>query len=120
MILLDTSIWLQYFRGSADAAAARELIRRGDVAMHDFVIGEVLLGGLSVDNENLLRSPDPAPNVEAMRVQMLIKEREWRRFAIGWVDACIVASAVVAGIMVASRDNALVSCCPEAGCLYRS
>lgn len=41
MILLDTSIRLQYFRGSEDAAAAQELVRRGDVAVHEFVIGEL-------------------------------------------------------------------------------
>ena len=42
MVLADTSIWIDHFRRS-DLRLA-QFLDRGDIAMHPFVIGELLLG----------------------------------------------------------------------------
>ena len=57
MILVDTSIWIDHFRGRDRRLA--NLLDRGDVVMHPFVVGELLLGNVQkiaemVDDLNAL------------------------------------------------------------------
>lgn len=55
-VLIDTSVWLRFLRGEDAGLVARPWITSGQALVHPFVVGELLLGGLSAENEALLRS----------------------------------------------------------------
>ncbi len=44
-ILADTSVWVDYLRHKN--APILDPLNLGDVVMHDYVIGEIVLGGIS-------------------------------------------------------------------------
>ncbi len=69
MILADTSVWIDYFR--KDLPGLGERLRRGDVVMHPFVVGELACGNFSNRQETLelleqLRSLTVAEHDEVM------------------------------------------------------
>ena len=56
-VLVDTSVWRRYFAGAAGVKALGGLLDEdGAVLVHPFVIGEMVLGGLSARR----RSSSPA------------------------------------------------------------
>ncbi len=95
MVLVDTSVWIQHFREGCPALA--DQLSEGLVLMHPFVIGELVCGNLknrSVVLSDLyaLPSVDSASNAE---VHHLVEQRKlWGR-GLGWVDAHLLASAIL-------------------------
>ncbi len=100
MILVDTSVWVEFFKGRARAAVLSELLEADEVLLHFWVLGELALGGLGRGHDAEIADLDQlpaAPRVSDSEVLDLIRSRElWGR-GIGWVDAQLAASALVAG-----------------------
>lgn len=46
MILVDTSVWVDFFRGTERAADLAEHLESNLVLLHPWVLGELVLGGL--------------------------------------------------------------------------
>ena len=63
MILVDTSVWVRFFKGAEEAMFTAQKIRENLAYLHPFVLGELLLGGLSAGNESLLQA---LPRIEAL------------------------------------------------------
>ena len=42
MVLVDTSVWIEYFRGSARSAVLKELIRNNTLCINNLVLAELL------------------------------------------------------------------------------
>ena len=78
--------------------------------MHPFVVGELLLGGLSAENEALLRSlPRCAPpSPEAL--SDFIRRHDLAGIGTGRVDAALLAAARTAGAQLAAFDTPLARC----------
>ena len=95
MVLADTSIWIDHFRRS-DLRLA-QLLERGDVAMHPFVIGELLLGRVPriaemIDDLNTLPKATVASPDEVLT---FIAARRLPGSGIGYVDAHLLAAAAL-------------------------
>lgn len=95
MILVDTSVWVDHLRtGDAELAARLEA---GEVLAHPFVIGELALGNLR-DRRQVLGAladlPQAAVAADA-EVLALIERRPLHGLGIGYVDACLLASALL-------------------------
>lgn len=91
MIVVDTSIWLEHLRvGHTGLAHA---LNATDVALHPWVLGELVLGGLSEDTHHLLRMLPRAAVAEPDEVFHLITSEQLANTGIGWVDAQLLASA---------------------------
>jgi len=55
-VLVDTSVWRYFFAGRATARPLATLLEEeGIVFVHPLVVGELVLGGLSSDQERLLQ-----------------------------------------------------------------
>jgi predicted nucleic acid-binding protein len=44
--VVDTSVWIDFWRGRAAALGLADLLRDGQVLMHPWVLGEIALGFL--------------------------------------------------------------------------
>lgn len=95
MILVDTSIWIDHLRhGDPDLV---RLLNQASVLCHPYVIGEVALGtpaerNLTLHNLRMLPLATLATDAEVMS---LIENERLFGSGIGWVDAHLLASALL-------------------------
>ena len=113
--LADTSVWVDHWRrGSAAFAAALEA---RDVVTHPFVIGELAIGTIH-PRERVLRDLhrlEMARRAEDREVLALVEaNRLWGR-GIGWVDAHLIASALLDGLVLWTLDRPLAHVAAAAG-----
>jgi predicted nucleic acid-binding protein len=109
-VLVDTSVWRRYFSGATSVRRLGALLDEdGAVLSHPFIIGEMVLGGLSGREERLFaRLPVAAP-VPHDEVLALVRGRQLARRGIGWVDAHLLASALASSAALWSVDAPLAS-----------
>ena len=109
MILADTSIWIDHFRHGNTRLAER--LMTDDVVIHPFVIGELACGSLRRRVEVLdwlgrLPSVTVASHGEAMS---MVDARKLHGQGIGWVDAHLLASAMISGTGFWTLDRRLAA-----------
>ena len=108
MILVDTSVWVDHFKRRNTTLAA--LLERAAVATHPFVIGEIALGQQNRDDVIGLLADLPAVGVIPHEdVLTLVKRRALAGAGIGWVDAHLLASAVVDRVPLWTLDRRLAA-----------
>jgi len=94
------------------------LEEEGIVFVHPLVLGELVLGGLSSDQERLLQRLPTVEWVPYEEVLSFIKRRRLARRGIGWVDAEIITSGLTSGAEVWSFDRAVVTVAGELGAAF--
>lgn len=118
MTLADTSVWVEFFRGSDRAAALAALLEADEVVLHPWVLGELVLGGLGPDRQSViedLQHLPAAPRVEDQEVLELVRARRLSGRVIGWVDANLLAAALVAGCGLWTFDRRLAAVARDLG-----
>ncbi len=108
MILADTCIWADHIdRTDADLMA---LLEAGDVMMHPFIIGEIMLGNLA-DRPKWYQLLSCLPEFLPVRhidVMHLVDTSTLFDSGIGYVDAHLCASVLtMPGAMLWTRDKRL-------------
>lgn len=92
MILADSTVWIDHFRGSERAFVTR--LDAGEILMHPFVLGELMLGSMrdrpAVFAE-LAMLPRAAVATPA-EVLTLIERQPLHGRGIGYVDAALLAA----------------------------
>ena len=109
-VLIDTSVWLRFLRGEEAGLVAQYWITSGQALVHPFVVGELLLGGLSAENEALLRSLPWSAPPSLEELYDFIRRHHLAGTGIGWVDAALLAAARAAGAQLATYDTPLARC----------
>lgn len=110
IVLADTSIWVDHFRRVESQLAS--LLEHGDIVIHPFVIGELLLGGVPkasdiLDDLNTIPKATIASNDEV--VEFIVK-RKLSGLGIGYVDAHLLASAMLTvEASIWTRDKRLLA-----------
>ena len=107
MILVDTSVWIDHLRGGN--ARLQSLLEAQQVLTHPFIIGELAVGSLRqrpVVLGHLGRMPQAAvaTNDEVMH---LIEQRDLAGIGLSWVDAHLIASAILSPAPLWTLDRAL-------------
>lgn len=108
MIVVDTSIWIDHFSEADKDLQA--LIRRGEICLHPYVFGELLLGGLPTKSEvaEQLQALAAPPVASAREAAAFIVWAELAGTGIGYVDAHLLMSArLISGGRVLTRDRRL-------------
>lgn len=82
------------------------------------VLGELVLGGLARREEELLRRLPRATTVADDEVLAFVRQRHLSRRAIGWVDAHLLASALVEGALLWSLDRDLDRAATSLACCF--
>jgi predicted nucleic acid-binding protein len=113
--LVDTSVWIDHLRQGSDLLL--ECLHGGDVLTHPFVVGELALGSMRNRAEimSLLRSLPGLPVAEHDEVLALVENRQLAGTGIGWVDAHLLASALMAGARIFTADRPLQKACRALG-----
>jgi predicted nucleic acid-binding protein len=110
LILVDTSVWIEFLRRAPPRADLRETLEAGDVLTHAFVIGELALGSLGRKRAAILADLRLLPCLPSLRddeVMQLVETRALAGKGIGWVDAHLLASALLAQVAVWTLDARL-------------
>ena len=97
MILVDTSVWIEFFRWPGRASQLTILLEAGEVLLHPFVLGELAIGDLGPDRTQVLRDLEQLPRAFAVSDEEVMRFVEARRLfnrGIGWIDAHLLASTL--------------------------
>ena len=115
MVLVDTSVWIQHFRKGERALA--DLLSDGLVLMHPFVAGELACGNLRNRSAILtdLRALPSATLALDAEVERLIEDRKLWGKGLGWVDAHLLASALLSHCAFWTRDKKLAAIAAKLG-----
>jgi hypothetical protein len=120
MILVDTSVWIAYFR--IGGSKLGDLLNQALVMVHPFVMGELACGNLK-NRARILSDLEALPSaVSATReeVMRLVEVRKLWGLGIGWIDAHLLASALLSNCQLWTLDGKLVRAAAAAGVnLYR-
>lgn len=112
MILVDTSVWIDFFRRGSGASPLVRVLADGDAWTHPFVIGELALGSLGRRRHQILADlrllPTLPVSVDA-EVHELVETRGLAGVGIGWVDAHLLSSALAARGRLWTLDRRLAS-----------
>ena len=118
MILVDTSIWIDYLRRGNEGLDA--LLKKVEVATHPFIIGELSCVNLK-NRRAILSLLDELPKVtlaEHEEVLGLVESRKLMGKGIGWMDAHLLASSLLSGTPIWTADKKLRSLSASFGMLY--
>jgi len=97
VILVDTSVWVDHLRQGLPSLAGA--LESGLVLTHPHVLGELALGNLRNRKEvlQLLDDLPAAPVATEAEVRTLIEQRRLMGRGIGYIDAHLLAAALLDG-----------------------
>lgn len=107
MVLVDTSVWVSHFRDGNNELA--NLLNNGEVLCHPLIAGDLACGNLK-DRAVILSFLKLLPmSIEAEHEEVLsfIDNNRLMGKGVGYVDAQLVASAVLTGIAIWTFDKKL-------------
>ncbi len=115
MTLVDTSVWVDHLRRHDPALA--DLLEDGAVMVHPCVIGELACGGLRrrVETLALLKALPVAATADDRETLELIERRGLHGRGLGWIDAQLLAAALLTGCRLWTRDRALSRAAADLG-----
>lgn len=115
MVLVDTSVWIDHFRKGQSMLA--ELLVEGAVLTHPFIVGELACGNLK-QREKILSSLDALPSAQPAldrEVSRMVEARRLYGRGIGWVDAHILAAALLTNCRLWTLDSRLAEVARDIG-----
>jgi predicted nucleic acid-binding protein len=107
MILVDTNIWIDFFRGNCPELG--ELLEENKVATHWIVIGELATGSLAQRAQTLadLRMLDRVNEASPRETLALIENQTLYNKGLSWADVQLLASALIHSVPLWTRDKRL-------------
>jgi predicted nucleic acid-binding protein len=122
MVLVDTSAWVRSFMGIPPFRP--EIDRLADleqVARHDLVFGELLVGDTGgrtkfLRGYSLLYCAQTVPHHEVVQ---LVRFRRLHGRGLSWIDVHLLASALVEHMQLWSADEYLMAAAKELGVAYQ-
>lgn len=120
MILVDTSVWVSFFRfGNTHLQA---LLDRVNIVCHPFIIGELACGNLQNREEilSLLKALPQAVQAEQTEVLQFIEHHRLMGLGLGYIDAHLLASALLTPVYVWTMDKKLKDAALSLNISYKS
>jgi predicted nucleic acid-binding protein len=121
-VLVDTSVWIRFLSNRAPFSEELDRLLADDAAAgHEFVYGELLVGDRG-GRQELLSSyerMEQLPAVPHSDVVAFVRARKFHGRGIGWIDAHLLASALVGGVQFWTADRPLGAIADELGIAYR-
>jgi hypothetical protein len=121
MVLVDTSVWIRSLSNRAPyAEELGRLLEQDEVAAHDLVYGELLIGDrggrkkLLADYKQMFQAPT-IPHAEVVK---FVEHRHLHGRGVGWIGVHLLASAMVKGVKLWTADPRLSAVAHELGCVF--
>lgn len=98
MVLADTSVWIRALAGQPPYVRELDrLLSAGEVAGHEFVYGELLIGDRGGRKKTLAAFEQmyQARTIRHEEVVAFVRRRQLHGRGAGWIDIHLLASAVV-------------------------
>ncbi len=119
MVLVDTSVWVSHLRdGNTELA---DLLNNGTVLCHPFIVGELVCGNLT-DRSVILSFFQLLPmSIEAEHDEVLsfIENNRLMGKGIGYVDAALIASALLTDVPIWTLDKKLAQVADDLHIKYK-
>ena len=115
MVLVDTSVWIEHFRRANPSLQG--LLNKALVLTHPFVLGELACGTIK-NRAAILGYLDALPKVTDASHEETFALMEARKLwgrGIGWIDAHLIASALLTNCQFWTLDGRLRQACMESG-----
>ena len=122
MVLVDTSIWIRFLTGTEPFASELDLLLSNDEVLgHDFVYGELLIGDRGGRAKFLAgyRAIRQVATVADREVVEFVRRRRINGRGFGWIDAHLLASALVAHSSLWTADRPLAAVALDIGVAHR-
>ena len=122
MVLVDTSIWIRFLAGKEPfVTELDQLLAEDEVIGHDLIYGELLIGerGGRVKLLTAYAEIERAPSIAHDEVVELVKSRRLGGRGIAWIDAQLLASALVAGSKLWTAETTLTAIAEGVGIAHR-
>lgn len=118
MVLVDTSIWIRFLANRLPHAGELDrLLEQEQAAAHDLIYGELLIGDRGGRGE-MLRSyalMHRIPNASHDEIIEFVRVNELHGRGIGWIDAHLLASCLIAAVSLWTADDRLARLANELG-----
>jgi predicted nucleic acid-binding protein len=122
MVLVDTSVWIRFFKNQTPYAEGLDtLLAEGAAVGHEMVYGELFVADVGgrqrwlSEYKRLLS----ASVVRHNEVVDFVRSRRLHGRGIGWLDAHLLASATVDGLRFWTADVKLEALADELSIAYR-
>jgi predicted nucleic acid-binding protein len=121
MVLVDTSIWVRFLANRSPYAAELDrLLDIEEAAGHNLIYGELLIGdsggrGKLLESYRLMRQ---ISDVHHEEVVDFVRANRLHSRGIGWIDAHLLASCLVAAVPLWTADGRLADLAHEFGISY--
>ena len=116
MIIIDTNVWISFFKGEKKALLIKDLIIENQSILHPYIYGELLLGRIADKAGYMLQALEMTSVLDKNLVYRFIKENKLHGRGIGWVDVNILMSALSGNHQVYTYDENLRKLCMDFNC----
>lgn len=122
MVLVDTSVWIRSLAKRAPfAAELGRLLALDEVAGHDLIYGELLIGDRGgrkklLDAYELIHQAPVVPHDEVVE---FVRSRKLHGLGAGWIDIHLLASALVGRMQFWTADPRFSAVAKDLGVNYR-
>ena len=112
MVLVDTSVWIRFLTGREPYATELDsLLERDEVAGHELVFGELLIGDKGdrrklLDAYEQMHQATPVPHGDGVT---FVREGRLHGQGAGWSDVHLLASAIVGRYCLWTADPRLAA-----------
>lgn len=110
-IILDTSVWIEYFKGNEEYfEICQQLIEKGEVKTIELIFAELLQGVKNKKETDIIKSYfELIPKVEIGQLCILAGEYSQQEKllskGIGLIDACIITATIASGCKLWTLDK---------------
>ena len=123
MVLVDTSVWIRALAGRAPyMGEVDRLLGRDEVAGHELVYGELLIGDRGGRGKLLAayERMHQAAMVPHSEVARFVRDRDLHGRGVGWIDIHLLASAIVGRLRLWTADPRFSALANELGIAFDS
>jgi predicted nucleic acid-binding protein len=120
-VLADTSVWIRFLAGREPILAdLRRRLLAQEVLGHELVYGELLIGDVGGRAAVLAGYAEMefAALVPHEEIVAFVRRHKLHGRGIGWIDAHLLASALVAGSVLWTADARVAKVAAELGAAY--
>lgn len=110
MILVDTSVWIAFFKGEPKAKKITQQLTEQKICTHDFVIGEIAVGHLASRRQNILESfrfLEKIPLAKTEEILHFLEKEKLYAKGLSWIDVHLVFSSIRHQVKLWTLDRKL-------------